>query len=235
MTHIGLYNLSVLYQWGGDGTVMSSMINFTLEIKDPCANLLVVPTFASTTANLVDPNTTWSVLPTVPSPAYEFCEVSITMTLTKAGIPNADGFVSFTNVVVQHLYDIPGKSITFNTVGYNPDYVGVYAVDLKYDWSGPSTITKSFTFTVVDPCILNNIPPSTLPNYTAYIGDPDFLQDVAIAVGATYQSYCLFSIKLTSIKQNSPDTSATAMSFTNLINQYYGTLPNAKINYNVSV
>lgn len=108
MTHIGLYNLSILYQWGGDGTVMSSTITFTLEILDPCANLLVVPTYTSTTANLVDPNTTWSVLPTVPLPAYEFCEVSITMTLAKAGIPNADGFVTFTNVAVQRLFDIPG-------------------------------------------------------------------------------------------------------------------------------
>ena len=79
-------------------------------------------------------------------------------------------------------------------------YVGVYTIDLFYQWSGPTTSNQVFTFTVVDPCILNNVPPATLPNYTGYIGDPDYIQDIAITVGVAYQDYCIYSITLTSVK-----------------------------------
>lgn len=116
-----------------------------------------------------------------------------------------------------------------------PAFVGVYQLDLFYQWSGPSTSIQSFTFTVIDPCILNNVPPVTLPNYSAYIGDPDYLQDIAITVNAAYQDYCLFSISLTELKRTLPDTSLTAITFANIVNQYYQVLPSAKIQYNVSV
>ena len=61
------------------------------------------------------------------------------------------------------------------------------------------------------------------------------MQDIAITVGAAYQNYCVYSISLTSVKTTLPDTSTTAMTFTNMVDKYYTDLPNAKINYNVSV
>jgi hypothetical protein len=113
------------------------------------------------------------------------------------------------------------KEIVFNTVTYEPAFVGVFSVTLTYTWSGPTTLTRTFLFTVIDPCILNNVPPASIPSYTAYIGDADYLQNLAITVGVPYQAYCIYSIYLASTKTPIPDTSATAMSFTDMVNQLY--------------
>ena len=89
----------------------------------------------------MDPNTSFLVTPTIvpANPNYMFCQVSITMTLTKGGLANSDGFVTFTNDVALPLSSITTNEIMFNTVGYEPNYVGVYSVDLFYQWSVAST------------------------------------------------------------------------------------------------
>lgn len=114
-------------------------------------------------------------------------------------------------------------------------YVGVYNVNLIYMWSGPSTSIKTFSFTVVDPCILNNVPPVTLPDYTAYIGDPNFLQGIALTVGLPYQDYCIYSVSLISTKTTTPDTSPAAVGFTDMVNRLYTDLGLALITYHVSI
>ena len=67
-------------------------------VNDPCVSM-TIPTFASQTALLLDANTTLLVTPTVSQPEFLSCGVSITLTLTKNGVPIADGFVTWTDVV----------------------------------------------------------------------------------------------------------------------------------------
>ena len=229
LTHAGIYDLTVLYEWGGAGQVTSFSIPLVLELQDPCLAFMVIPTFPSTTATLVDPNTSHLVTPTISpaNPNYMHCQVSITLTLTKGGLPNADGFVTWTDVVTLPLSSLATTNILFNTISYVPAYVGVYNIDLFYEWSGPSTSNQIFTFTVVDPCILNNVPPASIPSYSEFLGMPNYTQDIAITVGIPYQDYCIFSITLTSVKQVAPDTSVTAMTFVNMLNSLYTDLANA--------
>jgi hypothetical protein len=198
---------------------------------------MTIPTYTDQTSTLLNPNTSILVTPTIsPSnPAYMFCQVDIVLTLTRNASPDTSGFVTWSDVAATSLSALVTKNIVFNTVNYVPAFVGVFTVDLTYTWSGPTTLTRTFLFTVIDPCILNNAPPVSLPNYTAYIGDADFIQNIAITVGVAYQDYCIYSIYLASTKTTAPDTSATAITYTAMINQLYTQLPNAKITYNVSI
>jgi len=75
---------------------------------------MTIPTYTSTTKTLLDsPNTSFLATPTLtpPNPNYMHCQVSITLTLTKGGVPNADGFVTWTNVVTQPLSSLTTTSI----------------------------------------------------------------------------------------------------------------------------
>ena len=138
---VGIYDLTVLYEWGGYGQVTSATVPLVLELQDPCLAFVVIPTYPSPTALLVDPNTDFLVTPTIvpANPAYMFCIVSITLTLTKDGLPNADGFVTWTDVVNAPLSSLTATNILFNTIGYEPNYVGTYTIDLYYEWSVAST------------------------------------------------------------------------------------------------
>jgi len=150
-------------------------------------------------------------------------------------VPNSDGFVTWSNVANQPISSLAATKILFNTASYVASYIGVYSVDLTYTWSGPSTLTRSFTFTVIDPCIPTIVPPASIPNYTAYIGDPNYVQNIAPAIGATYQAYCVYSITLTATKVPLPNTYAAAMTYTNQANVLYTDLGNSKITYNASI
>jgi hypothetical protein len=63
--------------------------------------------------------------------------------------------------------------VLFHTDTYTVPFVGVYTVDLLYDWSGPTTLTRTFTFTVIDPCIAAVVPPLMIISSSYYVGDPD--------------------------------------------------------------
>lgn len=139
LTHTGVYDLTITYTWGGVGAVTSTTLLTTLTLRDPCVAFMTIPTFPSPIQNLLDPDTSFLVTPTITSPKYEHCKVSIILTLTKNAVSNADGFVTWTDVVTTPLSSLKTTNIFFNTIAYNPAYVGVYNVDLKYDWSGPST------------------------------------------------------------------------------------------------
>lgn len=96
---------------------------------------MTLPTYINLVAALVDPNTSLLAPPTMTTPGYGWCIVSIAMTLTKNALPNADGFVTWTNVANAPLSSITTTKILFNTVNYVPAYVGVYTLDLLYSWS----------------------------------------------------------------------------------------------------
>jgi len=158
------------------------------------------------------------------------------LTLTKNAVANSDGFVTWTDKISAPLSSLSTANILFNTVSYVAAYIGVYNVGLTYTWQpGPQTLTRSFTFTVIDPCIPTIVPPASIPNYTAYIGDPNYVQNIAPAIGATYQAYCVYSITLTATKVPLPNTYAAAMTYTNQANVLYTDLGNSKITYNASI
>ena len=113
---------------------------------------------------MVDPNTSFLVGPT--NPGYEWCLVSITLTLKKGGVPNSDGFVTWVDVVNAPISALTATEILFNTVSYNPVYIGEYAVSLEYAYSTATIVVRTFTYTVVDPCILGVVPPASIPSYT---------------------------------------------------------------------
>jgi hypothetical protein len=122
---------------------------------------------------LLDPNYLAFVTPTIISPNYMFCTVTIAMSVTKLGLPISDGFVDFAGILDLQLSSIGSEIVLFHTDAYTVPYVGVYTINMQYDWSGPSTLTRTFTFTVIDPCIAAVVPPPTIPNSSFYVGDPD--------------------------------------------------------------
>lgn len=128
------------YTWAG-APVMTTTLTFVLTLQDPCLTYMTIPTYANLIGFLVDPNTSLLVTPTMTTAGFDWCLVSIVGTVTKEGVPNADGFVTWTNVVTQPLSSLSTTKILFNPASYVPAYVGVYSIDLKYDWSGPSTQT----------------------------------------------------------------------------------------------
>jgi hypothetical protein len=164
-----------------------------------------------------------------------FCKVSIVLTLTKNAAPNSDGFVTWTDQSNVALSTLTTTNILFNTATYVAAYIGVYDVTLTYTWPpGPQTLARTFTFTVIDPCIPTIVPPASIPNYTAYIGDPNFTQNIAPTVGVTYQAYCVYSISLAATKVPAPLTPA-AYTYTNQVNVLYTDIPNSKVTYNASI
>ena len=102
LTHVGIYNLAVTYSWGGFGADTTATLAFTLELQDPCVAFMTIPTFPSTVATLLDPNVSHLVTPTIvpANPNYDHCQVSITGTVTKLGLPDVTGFVTWTDIVL---------------------------------------------------------------------------------------------------------------------------------------
>ena len=95
------------------------------------------------------------------------------MTVTKNAVSNTDGFVFFTDIMDQQLAVISTEVVTFNTSAYLYPYIGEYTISLTFTWSGPSSSTQVFTFTVIDPCIVAVVPPASIPSSSWWIGDPD--------------------------------------------------------------
>ena len=134
---------------------------------------MVIPTYVAMTGTLLDPNYTAGVSPTISSPNYLFCQVSIQMVVTKNAVTNTDGFVFFTDITDQQLADITTEVVVFNTDAFVYPYIGIYTISLTFTWSGPLTSTQEFTFTVIDPCIVAVVPPASIPSSSWWIGDPD--------------------------------------------------------------
>jgi hypothetical protein len=166
LLNCGVYTITVTYQWGGFGTVTSLSVPFTLTLLDPCKAFLTPPVFAPMSGILLDPNSSIGVSPTIISPNYLYCLVSVQMTVTKNAIVDTSPFPEFTGIISQQLAVISGEIIIFHTDQYIYSYVGVYTISLLYDWSGPSTATRVFTFEVIDPCILETVPPAVIPSQT---------------------------------------------------------------------
>lgn len=133
---------------------------------------MVIPTYVALTGTLLDPNYTTLVTPTI-SPNYMFCTVSIQMIVKKNAVTNIDGFVLFTGIMDQKLAVISTEVVTFNTSAYDYQYIGAYTISLTFTWSGPSSATRGFTFTVIDPCIVAVVPPASIPSSSWWIGDQD--------------------------------------------------------------
>ena len=70
-----------------------------MTLEDPCIVFMVIPTYVDMTGTLLDPNYSVFVTPTISSPNYMFCTVTINMAVTKAALPNSDGFVAFTDII----------------------------------------------------------------------------------------------------------------------------------------
>jgi hypothetical protein len=136
-----------------------------MELQDPCKAFLTPPTFLSMSGILLDPKYTTLVTPTISSPNYMFCTVTIAMTVTKNAAVDSSPFAEFVTITNQQLAVIGSNKITFHTDAYIYSYVGIYTVSLAYSWSGPSTSTQVFTFEVIDPCIIEVAPP-VIPDAT---------------------------------------------------------------------
>lgn len=72
----GLYTITVNYSWGGTGASFTAQKTWTLTLINPCSASVTVPSFTSTTANLLDANTSWNVSPIIAA-QYQFCLCSI--------------------------------------------------------------------------------------------------------------------------------------------------------------
>jgi hypothetical protein len=56
---------------------------------------------------------------------------------------------------------------------YVSNLAGVYTVTLVYSWNGPSTATRSFFITVIDPCIIAVTPPASFANISKNLSKLD--------------------------------------------------------------
>jgi hypothetical protein len=214
LTNVGIYTITVTFTWGGLGAVTSLSVPFTLTLLDPCQAFLTPPTFAPMVGSLLDPNQSLDVLPTISSTNYMYCLVSIQMTVSKNAAPISDGFVSFTDVLTTQLSLLAGPTIVFNLNAYIANYIGVYSVSLLYSWSGPSSATQTFTFTVLDPCIVQVVPPS-IPSQTLQFSST-YLQPIQPLVPPLYAPYCNFDIAVTKDENGVVDLTNNFVSFTDL-------------------
>jgi len=143
--------------------------------------------------------------------------------------------VTFTNVVDVAISTVLSKTIVFNHSAYDATKIGVYSVSLQYTTNATIITTRSFTFTILDPCIAAVVPPASIPNFSAFIGDVDYTENMPPTISTTFQSSCIFSLSLSSSKVPLPDTSATAFTFSPLSNANYLSLSSAKVVYKSSV
>lgn len=101
LNNTGIYTIVVTYQWGGSGADTSIAVTFTMELMDPCKAFLTPPTFPAMSGVLLDPNYSALVTPTIISPNYMFCTVTIVMTVTKNAAIDTSPFAEFVTITDQ--------------------------------------------------------------------------------------------------------------------------------------
>ena len=83
---------------------------------------------------------------------------------------------------------------------------------------------KTITVILVDPCLTEVIPPSSLASYNSFNGDGD-VQPINVdpKISLTYQDVCVYSISTTVTKSLPaiPDISASIVSFNTINNKTY--------------
>ena len=144
------------------------------------------------------------------------------MTVTKNTVPNTSSTtILFTDIVNAPYYSLSLAVLTISTIIYDPSLAGIYTITLNYAWAGPSSSSRTFTATVIDPCISATAAPVSIANVSANLSDADMIVNVSPTITGIYSSLCSFSIAMTVTKNISPDTSATVILFTNMVNAPY--------------
>lgn len=144
------------------------------------------------------------------------------MTVTKNTVPDTSlTTILFTNMINAAYSSLSLAVVTIATSSYNPTLAGVYTLTLNYAWPGPSTASKSFTVTIIDPCISATTAPASIANVSTNLSDANINLNVSPTIIGTYSAICLFSIAVTVTKNTSPDTSTTAIMFINMIDAPY--------------
>ena len=99
------------------------------------------------------------------------CSFSIVMTATKSTSPDTSASaILFTDMVNAPFASLASSVVTIQTP-YDTTLAGFYSVTLVYSWNGPSTVTISFTVTIIDPCIAATVPPTSIANVTRNLSD----------------------------------------------------------------
>ena len=86
--------------------------------------------------------------------------------------------------------------ITFKNFIYDPTLVGVYTVTIYYSWNQSPVLITTTTVTLIDPCLVAVVPPSSLPSFSYYNGDPDTTKTLAPTITSAYRGVCLYSISI---------------------------------------
>ena len=89
----GVYTIVVSYHWGGTGNINLVTKTFTYTLHDCCAELLKPPIFINLTGYLHDSNSFKDTAASINPTKYDFCTVSISVTVTKNSIADTSGFV----------------------------------------------------------------------------------------------------------------------------------------------
>ena len=104
----------------------------------------------------------------------------------------------------------------------------MYTISLDYSWSGPSTLTQVFSFTVIDPCVSEVTPPASIADATVEFS-PDPLAVTLVGIQPTinpvFAPYCFFDIAVTKDHDGVPDTTMIFVSFIDLIQAGFLTHP----------
>ena len=150
--YAGLYTITVSYNWGGAGYINFASRTFTYTLNDPCIVFVKIPTFVDLNGLLHDPDSTLNVSPSIFTSLYDFCGVSISITVIKNGLIDVTGnFIQFNDIPPTSIHDLASAKITFNSSGYNMSLFGVYTINLTYNWiAGP--IVRTFNFNLGDAC-----------------------------------------------------------------------------------
>jgi hypothetical protein len=84
------------------------------------------------------------------------------------------------------LADVGTFIITLIPSVYHAWYQGTYTIDISYQWYVPTLIvTRSFTWTLLDPCPSAVTTPTTFANLNLVLGSADTPQIISDAVSIT--------------------------------------------------
>lgn len=159
---------------------------------------------------------------------YCFFDIAVTQSKNSIAFP-ADTFVLFADMLQAAFLTNPVIQIGLIDGYYDISLFGIWTIDVKYSWNGPSTQTQTFVITYVpppDPCFLAIAPPLTIASLTNWLSDPNFTVDVNPTVDPAHPE-CLFNISMSVTKNPTLyDTAADVLTFQGQVGATLADLPN---------
>lgn len=107
---------------------------------------------------------------------------------------------------------------------YDPNFAGVYNLQIDYSWAGTQTATRILQITIVDPCLSELTPPPPIASKLIKYGDPNSALDISIHLTSVDYDFCVYSVSLST-------THPEIVKFNQILNATVFATPIAIINF----